>query len=32
MKAHWQQEKEHIDRIRALKAEIEQPRMEGERA
>src|SRR5687767_9924526 len=26
MKAHWQQEKEHIDRIRALKSEIEEAR------
>jgi ATP-dependent Clp protease ATP-binding subunit ClpB len=32
MKAHWQQEKEHIDRIRRLKAEIEDARQEGERA
>jgi ATP-dependent Clp protease ATP-binding subunit ClpB len=32
MKAHWQQEKEAIDRIRALKSEIEQARGEGERA
>jgi ATP-dependent Clp protease ATP-binding subunit ClpB len=32
MKAHWQQEKEHIDRIRQLKADIEEARMEGERA
>jgi ATP-dependent Clp protease ATP-binding subunit ClpB len=32
MKAHWQQEKEVIDRIRALKAELEQARAEGERA
>ncbi len=32
MKAHWRQEKELIERIRALKAEIEQLRMEGERA
>jgi ATP-dependent Clp protease ATP-binding subunit ClpB len=32
MKAHWQQEKEAIDRIRALKAEIEHARAEGERA
>jgi ATP-dependent Clp protease ATP-binding subunit ClpB len=32
MKAHWQQEKEHIDRIRRLKAEIEEVRLEGERA
>jgi ATP-dependent Clp protease ATP-binding subunit ClpB len=26
MKAHWQQEKEHIDRIRSLKSEIEEAR------
>src|SRR5438045_1380767 len=32
MKAHWQQEKEHIDRIRALKSEMEQDRGEAERA
>jgi ATP-dependent Clp protease ATP-binding subunit ClpB len=32
MKAHWQQEKEAIDRIRTLKSEIEQARGEGERA
>ena len=32
MKGHWQQEKEAIDRIRALKSEIEQARGEGERA
>jgi ATP-dependent Clp protease ATP-binding subunit ClpB len=32
MKAHWLQEKEAIDRIRALKAEIEQVRGEAERA
>ncbi|HEX8100290.1 MAG TPA: ATP-dependent chaperone ClpB [Actinomycetota bacterium] len=32
MKAHWQQEKEHIDRIRALKSDIENARMEAERA
>jgi ATP-dependent Clp protease ATP-binding subunit ClpB len=32
MKAHWQQEKEFIDRIRRLKADIEAARMEGERA
>jgi ATP-dependent Clp protease ATP-binding subunit ClpB len=32
MKAHWQQEKVGIDRIRNLKAEIEAARMEGERA
>src|SRR5205085_9338763 len=32
MKAHWQQEKEAIGRIRDLKAQIEQARMEGERA
>jgi ATP-dependent Clp protease ATP-binding subunit ClpB len=32
MKAHWQQEKECIDRIRSLKSEIENARTEGERA
>ncbi|MDQ4064640.1 MAG: ATP-dependent chaperone ClpB, partial [Actinomycetota bacterium] len=32
MKAHWSQEKEVIDRIRALKAEIEQTRGTAERA
>src|SRR5207237_2237087 len=32
MKAHWQQEKERIDRIRTLKARIEEARMEAERA
>jgi ATP-dependent Clp protease ATP-binding subunit ClpB len=32
MRAHWQQEKEHIDRIRKLKSDIEAARMEGERA
>lgn len=32
MKAHWAQEKEAIDSIRALKAEIEQVRGEAERA
>ncbi len=32
MKAHWQQEKEAIVRIRKLKAEIENTRMEAERA
>ncbi|MDQ3951968.1 MAG: AAA family ATPase, partial [Actinomycetota bacterium] len=32
MKAHWSQEKVAIDRIRALKAEIEQVRGEAERA
>src|SRR5439155_22803414 len=32
MMAHWQQEKEHIDRIRALKSEIEAVRSEGDRA
>ena len=32
MRAHWHQEKEHIDRIRALKSEIEAARSEGERA
>ena len=32
MKAHWEREKEAIDRIRALKAELEQVRGEAERA
>ncbi len=32
MKAHWQREKEHIDRIRHLKSEIETGRGEFERA
>jgi ATP-dependent Clp protease ATP-binding subunit ClpB len=32
MKAHWQQEKERIDRIRSLKSEIESTRGEFERA
>jgi ATP-dependent Clp protease ATP-binding subunit ClpB len=32
MRAHWQQEKEHIDRIRQLKSEMEQARGEAERA
>ncbi|MGI8789320.1 MAG: ATP-dependent chaperone ClpB [Actinomycetota bacterium] len=32
MKAHWQQEKERIDVIRTLKAEIEAARTEAERA
>src|SRR5438132_583470 len=32
MKAHWQQEKERIDRIRALKSDFENTRMEAERA
>src|SRR5947209_16154016 len=32
MKAHWQQEKEWNDRIRTLKARIEETRMEAERA
>jgi ATP-dependent Clp protease ATP-binding subunit ClpB len=32
MKAHWQQEKERIDRIRSLKAEIETTRGEFDRA
>ena len=32
MKAHWQQEKRHIDRSRQLKADIEANRTEGERA
>ncbi|HEX9123653.1 MAG TPA: ATP-dependent chaperone ClpB [Actinomycetota bacterium] len=32
MKAHWQREKEHIDRIRALKSDTERARMEAERA
>jgi ATP-dependent Clp protease ATP-binding subunit ClpB len=32
MKAHWSQEKEAIDRLRALKAEVESGRGEAERA
>ena len=32
MKVHWQQEKEAIDRLRALKADIEQVKGEAERA
>jgi ATP-dependent Clp protease ATP-binding subunit ClpB len=32
MKAHWQKEKESIDRIRSLKVRIEETRMEAERA
>src|SRR2546421_1790666 len=32
MRAHWQQEKEHIDRIRALKSQMENARGEAERA
>jgi ATP-dependent Clp protease ATP-binding subunit ClpB len=32
MKAHWQSEKEAVDRIRALKAEIDHARGEAERA
>ena len=32
MRAHWQQEKEHIDRIRQLKMELEETRAAGERA
>jgi ATP-dependent Clp protease ATP-binding subunit ClpB len=32
MKAHWRQEKEHIDRIRSLKSEIETARGEADRA
>jgi ATP-dependent Clp protease ATP-binding subunit ClpB len=32
MKAHWHQEKECIDRIRALKSDIENTRLEAERA
>jgi ATP-dependent Clp protease ATP-binding subunit ClpB len=32
MKAHWQQEKQWIDRIRALKSDIENTRVEAERA
>ncbi len=32
MRAHWQQEKEQIDRIRRLKSEIEESRGEAERA
>src|SRR5207253_8730145 len=32
MRAHWQQEKDRIDRIRSLKADIEKARAEVERA
>ena len=32
MRAHWQQEKEHIDRIRSLKSDLEETRAAGERA
>ncbi|MEO8291690.1 MAG: ATP-dependent chaperone ClpB [Actinomycetota bacterium] len=32
MQAHWRQEKEHIDRIRELKAQVEEARGEFERA
>ncbi len=32
MKAHWQREKEHIDRIRAMKSQIEAARGEADRA
>ncbi len=32
MRAHWDREKEHIDRIRAVKSEIEELRGEAERA
>src|SRR5881275_637303 len=32
MKSHWQQEKQHIDRIRALKSQMEDARSEAERA
>src|SRR5205085_1680634 len=32
MKSHWQQEKEHIDRIRGLKQEMENARGEADRA
>jgi ATP-dependent Clp protease ATP-binding subunit ClpB len=32
MKAHWQQEKERIDRIRSLNSQIEEARGEAERA
>jgi ATP-dependent Clp protease ATP-binding subunit ClpB len=32
MQAHWRQEKEHIDRIRAMKLEMEKARGEAERA
>src|SRR5207244_3153078 len=32
MKSHWHQEKEHIDRIRALKSQTEEARGEAERA
>ncbi|HEX7464828.1 MAG TPA: ATP-dependent chaperone ClpB, partial [Actinomycetota bacterium] len=32
MKAHWQRERDHIDRIRSLKSDIETARGEAERA
>ncbi|MEA2683323.1 MAG: ATP-dependent Clp protease ATP-binding subunit ClpB [Chloroflexota bacterium] len=32
MRAHWEQEKEAIDRIRHLKAQLEEARLEAERA
>jgi ATP-dependent Clp protease ATP-binding subunit ClpB len=32
MRAHWEQEKERIDRIRQLKSELEETRAAGERA
>src|ERR671935_942363 len=32
MRSHWRQEKEHIDRIRALKSQMEDARGEAERA
>jgi ATP-dependent Clp protease ATP-binding subunit ClpB len=32
MRAHWQQEKERIDRIRGLKSDIEEARTQAERA
>src|SRR5438093_10620207 len=32
MRAHWQREKEHIDRIRSLKSQIEAARGEADRA
>jgi ATP-dependent Clp protease ATP-binding subunit ClpB len=32
MRAHWEQEKERIDRIRRLKSELEETRAAGERA
>ncbi len=32
LKAHWQREKEHITKIRAIKEQIEQLRIEAERA